>query len=138
MKPLRFTGRYKRDYKRIAKRGYSLDLIIAVINLLIHDQPLPPARRDHPLKGAWKGYRECHIEPNWLLIYKATDDEVLLAATGTHACSNPDPTQLPLPSSPLPQPREAPGRRARAARHVLQIAPCPSRYILCKARLLPT
>ena len=47
--------------------------------------PLPTARRDHPLKGEWKGWRECHVEPDWLLIYKTTDTEVMLARTGTHA-----------------------------------------------------
>ena len=46
---------------------------------------MPPARRDHPLKGEWQGFRECHIEPDWLLIYEATDDDVTLARTGTHA-----------------------------------------------------
>jgi mRNA interferase YafQ len=46
---------------------------------------LPEARRDHPLKGEWKGWRECHIQPDWLLIYRTTETEVLLARTGTHA-----------------------------------------------------
>ena len=85
MKPFRLTSRYKRDYKRIAKRGYDLDLLDAVLLLLAESQPLPPARSDHPLKGEWQGYRECHIQPDWLLIYKTTTSEVLLAATGTHS-----------------------------------------------------
>ena len=85
MKAFRLAARYKRDYKLIAKRGYDLDLIDAVIARLAHDEVLPAARRDHPLKGEWKGYRECHIEPDWLLIYKVDDREVLLARTGTHA-----------------------------------------------------
>jgi mRNA interferase YafQ len=48
-------------------------------------EALPAANRAHPLKGEWKGYWDCHIEPDWLLIYKLTDDEVRLARTGTHA-----------------------------------------------------
>ena len=48
-------------------------------------EELPPSRRDHALKGEWKGHRECHVEPDWLLVYHATDDELLLARTGTHA-----------------------------------------------------
>ena len=85
MKAFRLAARYKRDYKRIAKRGYDLDLIDAVLDLLARDEALPTARRDHPLKGEWMGYRECHIEPDWLLIYKTNNDEVVLARTGTHA-----------------------------------------------------
>ena len=85
MKSFRLAARYKRDYKRVAKRHYDLDLLDAVLDRLATGQGLPPERRDHPLKGDWKGYRECHIEPDWLLIYRTTDDEVLLARTGTHA-----------------------------------------------------
>lgn len=72
--------------KRIAKRGYDRALLEAVIDLLRQDLPLPAARFDHLAKGNWKDWRECHIEPDWLLIYRATDtDELLLARTGTHA-----------------------------------------------------
>ena len=85
MKSFRLAARYARDYKRIAKRGYDLDKLDVVLDLLAAAATLPPARRDHPLKGEWKDHRECHIEPDWLLIYRTTDDEVLLARTGTHA-----------------------------------------------------
>ncbi len=76
---------FQKDLKRITKRGYDLSLLAAVMNALRDGQSLPPQRRDHPLKGDWKGWRECHIQPDWLLIYSLTDDEVILAATGTHA-----------------------------------------------------
>ena len=85
MKDLAARTTFKKDLKRIAKRGYDRALLDAVIDLLRRDAPLPEARRDHFLKGEWKGWRECHIEPDWLLIYKTTDDEVLLARTGTYA-----------------------------------------------------
>lgn len=85
MKSFRLTSRYKRDFKRINKRGWDLDQLDAVLDLLATNTQLPPQRRDHPLKGDWHGWRECHIQPDWLLIYQTTDDEVLLAATGTHA-----------------------------------------------------
>ena len=85
MKALRLTTAFKKDLKRITRRGYDRDLLDAVVDLLRDGQSLPPARRDHPLKGEWKGWRECHVEPDWLLIYETNDDQVLLARTGTHA-----------------------------------------------------
>ena len=86
MRSLRVRTSFKKDLKRIAKRGYELALLEIVIDLLRDDLPLLAARRDHALKGHWKGWRECHIEPDWLLIYSATAaDELLLARTGTHA-----------------------------------------------------
>lgn len=85
MKALRFQSAFKRDLKRIAKRGHDRPKLDAVVDLIRSGEPLPEARRDHVLKGEWHGWRECHIEPDWLLIYQATDDEVILARTGTHA-----------------------------------------------------
>ena len=85
MKNLRLTSAFKKDLKRITKRNYDRPLLDAVVDALREAQPLPPARRDHALAGEWKGLRECHIEPDWLLIYQSTDDEILLARTGTHA-----------------------------------------------------
>jgi mRNA interferase YafQ len=85
MKSFRLTNAYKRDLKRIARRSYDLALLGNVLNALREGHHLPAARRDHPLKGEWKGWRECHIEPDWLLIYKATETDVLLARTGTLA-----------------------------------------------------
>ena len=85
MKSLHVRTSFKKDLKRIGKRGYDRALLEAVIDTLRAGGQLPSARRDHPLKGEWKGWRECHIQPDWLLIYKTSDTEVLLARTGTHA-----------------------------------------------------
>ena len=85
MKTFRLTSAYKKDLKRVTRRSYDLTLLADVLNALCADRHLSTARRDHPLKGEWKGWRECHIQPDWLLIYKTTDSEVLLARTGTHA-----------------------------------------------------
>ena len=85
MKSLHPRTSFKKDLKRIAKRGYNRAPLDAVIDALRNDQPLAPAHRDHSLKGEWKGWRECHIEPDWLLIYKISGNELLLARTGTHA-----------------------------------------------------
>ena len=57
----------------------------AILTILREDKPLPPSARSHPLKGGWQGYSECHIDPDWLLIFKKAPNELLLAATGTHA-----------------------------------------------------
>ena len=85
MKELAVRNSFKRDLKRITKRGYDRSLPETVVDALRRDVPLPEARRDHPLKGEWKDWGECHIEPDWLLIYRITQDEVLLARTGTHS-----------------------------------------------------
>ena len=85
MKALVAETRFRRDLKRLAKRGLDRTPLDAVIDLLRKGEPLPVARRDHPLKGDWQGWRDCHIAPDWILIYKLTETEVLLARTGTHA-----------------------------------------------------
>ena len=85
MKALSARNSFKKDLKRIGKRGYDRALLDTVLDSRREDAILPEARSDHPLKGEWKGWRECHIEPDWLLIHRSTDDEGLLARTGTHA-----------------------------------------------------
>ena len=85
MKALRPQSGFRKDLKRITKRRYNLAKLAVVIDVLRNGQPLPPARRDHPLKGDWQDFRECHIEPDWLLIYQITGEHVVLARTGTHA-----------------------------------------------------
>lgn len=84
MKPLRYAGPFKKDLKRITRRGYRLDDLDTIVTAIRRGERLPASARPHPLKGEWKSYWECHIAPDWLLIYRATD-EVLLARTGTHA-----------------------------------------------------
>ncbi len=79
------SGRFKRDVRRAEKRGKDLAKLRDVLLLLIDEQPLPGAYGDHPLKGQWKGFRDLHIEPDWLLLYRVIGDELQLARTGTHA-----------------------------------------------------
>lgn len=76
---------FRKDVRRADKRGRDMTKLRAVILLLIEDSPLDVRHRDHPLKGAWLGYRDLHVEPDWVLIYKVTEAEVLLARTGTHS-----------------------------------------------------
>ena len=76
---------YKKDLKLCKKRGYNLALLNAAINTLLIPAPLPPKNKDHPLSGNHVGERECHITPDWLLIYRVEDDELYLVRTGTHA-----------------------------------------------------
>ena len=79
------SGQFKRDVKRAEKRGKDLGKLRRLLTLLIGRQTLPSTYRDHPLKGNWNGYRDAHIEPDWLLIYRVAGDELLLARTGYHA-----------------------------------------------------
>ena len=79
------TRQFKKDVKRMRKRGKDLEKIKAVIDLLVDGEPLPPKHRDHKLEGNWIGRRDCHIEPDWILIYKLSEDELLLERTGTHS-----------------------------------------------------
>ncbi len=85
MKSLKFGGRFKRDLRRALKRGNDPQALEDTIELLRRDAELPRAMRPHALKGEWRGYDECHIEPDWLLIYKNTPGELYLARTGTHS-----------------------------------------------------
>jgi mRNA interferase YafQ len=79
------TNQFKKDIKRLQKRGKDIGKLKSVIDLLIAQQPLPPKNRDHQLSGNWAGHRDCHIEPDWLLIYKLLEDELRLERTGTHS-----------------------------------------------------
>jgi mRNA interferase YafQ len=79
------TKQFKKDVKRMRKRGKDLEKVKAVIDLLVAEEPLPPKNRDHKLGGNWIGRRDCHIEPDWVIIYKITEDELLLERTGTHS-----------------------------------------------------
>jgi mRNA interferase YafQ len=81
------TTQFKRDYRLAKKRGQRVDLLQEIIHLLADGKPLPEKNRDHPLTGDWKGFRECHITPDWLLVYKQEDDILVLTLTrvGTHS-----------------------------------------------------
>ncbi len=87
MLTIKYQTAFKRDYKRIKKRGYDLRLLEDVIALLAEGQELPASYRDHALTGDYSGCRECHIAPDWLLVYEVLQDELLLylTRTGTHS-----------------------------------------------------
>lgn len=89
MLDLEITNQFKRDLKKIEKQRKNILLIDALIVQLQHEQALHPKHRDHSLTGDWHGYRECHITPDWLLIYKIVKDDCVrllrLARTGSHS-----------------------------------------------------
>lgn len=84
---VKLTTTFKKDYKMAMKRGRKLKLIDKVITTLALGENLPNENRDHDLHGNWKGYRECHIQSDWLLIYKIEKDILVLTLTrtGTHS-----------------------------------------------------
>ncbi len=79
-----YSGQFKRDVKLAQKRGKDMGLLKTLLALLIEDKPLPAAYLDHPLKGGWRGFRDAHIEPDWLLIYKIEGNVVRFERTGRH------------------------------------------------------
>lgn len=87
MLDIRFNNRMKRDVKLMKKRGKNLSKLEEVLNKLANYETLPEKNKDHQLKGEWKDFRECHIEPDWLLIYRIEENELILyaTATGSHA-----------------------------------------------------
>lgn len=91
MRTIKQSNRFKRELKLMVRRGKDSEKIKAVILLLANDEELPPALCDHPLSGNFAGFRDCHIEPDWVLIYRKTDGQALelhelrLEATGTHS-----------------------------------------------------
>jgi len=86
MKPLRIAGQYRKDLRLMQSRGYDLDKLAKVVDQLRQRIPLSPIYDDHPLKGEWQGFRDCHIQGDWLLIYRLEEDNTLaLVRTGTHS-----------------------------------------------------
>lgn len=84
---LRYQSAFKRDYKRIRKRGYDIRRLENIIEMLAKEQALPKECRDHDLGGNWSGFRECHIEPDWLLVYTIDHNDLVLvlSRTGSHS-----------------------------------------------------
>ncbi len=78
-------AQFRRDVKLAQKRGKDMAKLRGVIALLMEGSPLPPRYKDHSLGGDWKHFRDCHIEPAWLLIYKIDGGELHLVRTGTHS-----------------------------------------------------
>jgi len=76
---------FKKDIKKMQKRGKDLAKLKAIVGLLLAEKSLPPKNKDHQLGGNWSGHRDCHIEPDWILIYKIFDDELRLERTGSHS-----------------------------------------------------
>jgi mRNA interferase YafQ len=85
MKIITRTTRFEKDVKKMKKRGKSFSVFKQVITSLASNELLEPKFRDHKLMGNYSGTRECHIEPDWLLIYINTEEELVLIRTGSHA-----------------------------------------------------
>ena len=85
MKDVFPTGPFRRDLRRLAKRRWDTEKLNAIISLLKFGAQLPGKAYPHRLSGEWEGHWECHVGSDWLLIYRITDDIVVLARTGTHA-----------------------------------------------------
>ena len=85
MRSIRRDTQFKRDVKRIKKRGKDIERLKNIIHYLVNAEKLPLGNKDHPLKGTLKDCRECHIEPDWLLIYRIEGSELCLVRTGNHA-----------------------------------------------------
>jgi mRNA interferase YafQ len=85
MLAFRTTGRFEKEFKLSMKRGNDISKLKAVMRALVQEVPLDPGLRDHALKGKFAGRRECHIEPDWLLIYKLEPGVVIFERTGTHS-----------------------------------------------------
>lgn len=82
---IHYTTQFKKDYKRLKRQNKDLTKLESIIKLLLTGKELDPRHKDHPLVGNWKEHRDCQIEPDWLLIYKKTADDLYLERTGSHA-----------------------------------------------------
>jgi len=85
MLAIRPTNQFKKDVKKAIKQNRDLSILRNVLDKLAIPEPLPPEFRDHKLKGGWRDFRECHIQPDWLLIYTITDFELRPTCLGTHS-----------------------------------------------------
>lgn len=87
MLTIKYETTFKKDFKRIVRRGYDIRLLEKVIELLANGQDLPAKYKDHSLTGNYSDCRECHIAPDWLLIYQINDNELILylTRTGSHS-----------------------------------------------------
>lgn len=85
MKTIRRTSRFKRDVKRMQRQGKDLGKLKEVLESLVKGEELASKYRGHVLVGQYKGTRECHMEPDWLLIYELAESEIVLIRTGSHS-----------------------------------------------------
>lgn len=80
-----YTNQFKKDYKRAQKQNKDVNKLRVVIDKLVAKEKLDLRYRDHPLSGNWKGFRDCHLEPDWVLIYKMSEEALILERTGSHS-----------------------------------------------------
>lgn len=82
-----FSSQFKRDYKLAKRQGRDIGLLLEIIDTLAQEKPLLPKHKDHALSGDLNGHRECHLQPDWMLIYKIDSGQLLLTLTrtGTHS-----------------------------------------------------
>ena len=85
MRNARTTGQFDRDYLLMVKRGKKIEKLDAAMMLSLQTEPLPTRYRDHALRGGFTGCHDCHVEPDWLLIYRLESDTVTFIRTGTHS-----------------------------------------------------
>ena len=87
MYKIRPSIKFQKDVKRVQRRGYDISLLTNVLTILANGEPLPAKYKDHNLSGNYEGCRECHITPDWLLIYEILEGELILylTRTGTHS-----------------------------------------------------
>ena len=85
MRTPNYTTQFERDLRLLQRRGKDIEKLKAVLTTLINEEPLAERYRDHPLKGNYKNRRECHLEPDWLLIYKLSGAEIIFERTGRHS-----------------------------------------------------
>ena len=81
------AGQFRKNIRKMQKRGFNLSLLGAIVEKIANREKLEPKYRDHELSGIYKGFRECHIKPDWLLLYLVDDEEqvITLVSTGTHS-----------------------------------------------------
>jgi mRNA interferase YafQ len=82
---LRYTASFKKDYKRLKKRGYDMAKLRQVLEHLVNGETIKERYKNHHLRGSYASARDCHVEPDWVLIYAIVGDELRLLRTGTHA-----------------------------------------------------
>ena len=80
-----YTRQFERDVKRMGKRGKNMEKLKIIIRSLAGEDQIDPIHRDHKLLGDWQGRRECHVESDWILIYKMEEERVIFERTGSHA-----------------------------------------------------
>lgn len=87
MLTIKYHTLFKKDFKRIKKRGYDISRLEKIVELLANEVPLPEQFKDHNLSGNYNGFRECHIAPDWLLVYQVNNNELVLvlSRTGSHS-----------------------------------------------------